>query len=93
MCQQCDGQGYYRFEAEAFPSVYKLIQHYVTTGQPLTRKTGAVVSNPVINPDNVMGDVDDDEDDAESRKWDLNAEDVELISQVPPAWKPLDGCS
>lgn len=38
----------YRLEGEAFPTIPLLIDHFLKTKQPITKKSGVVLGKPII---------------------------------------------
>ncbi|XP_060611443.2 tyrosine-protein kinase Fes/Fps [Anolis sagrei] len=45
---QATGDNMYRLEGEAFPSIPLMINHFLKTNQPITKKSGIVLGKPIV---------------------------------------------
>ena len=63
-------QARYRFEGESFPSIRELLEYYRDTQVAVTRRTPAVIVNPVSKVKQ------------EGEKWSLRHEEIELGKQL-----------
>ena len=63
-------QARYRFEGESFPSIRELLEYYRDSQIAVTRRTPAVINNPVSKVRQ------------EGEKWSLRHDDIELGKQL-----------
>ena len=41
-------QGGWRFEGSVFPTISELVNHQYHSGEPVTNKSGTILSNPIL---------------------------------------------